>query len=143
MKIKQIFSDEHLVFQEGQSTCGPVTLLNVLHLKSDFDHTEDELAKLCDTKTGVGTSHERMVSAAKALGLEVIERHIDQGNFVIINYIHTFSGNGHYGLVSEYDDQAFYFRDCSLGFLRLRREYFEKYWYDEDRSSRAWFMAVK
>ena len=140
--------------QEGKSTCGPVTLLNILHLKGDFSRTEEELSQLCETKLNVGTSHENMVKAAKHLGLEVVEekdggtmqdveQHIDNGNFVVINYFHAFSQNGHYGLVSEYEKIAFYLRDCSLGLLRLRREYFKKYWHDQDRNSYGWFMAVK
>lgn len=154
MQIKKIFSDENLVFQVGQSTCGPVTLLNILHLKGDFSHNEDELAQLCETKDGIGTSNENMVKVAKQLGLEIVEekrdgsmqdveRHLDNGNFVVICYFHAFAQQGHYGLVSEYDEAAFYFRDCSLGFLRLRREYFKKYWYNQDTSIYGWFMAVR
>lgn len=154
MQIKKIFSDENLAFQVGGSTCGPVTLLNVLHLKGDFSRNEDELAQLCETKDGVGTSNENMVKAAEQLGLKIVEqkrdgtmqdveRHIDNGDLVVICYFHAFAQEGHYGLVSEYDKAAFYLRDCSLGFLRLRREYFKKYWYNHDKTIYGWFMAVK
>ncbi|HVA10733.1 MAG TPA: C39 family peptidase [Candidatus Dormibacteraeota bacterium] len=154
MKIKKIFSDEHLVFQEGGFNCGPVTLLNILHLKGDFSHTEDELSQLCEAKPVIGTKEEDMVKSAEQLGLEIveekrdatladIERHIDNGDFVVVCYFHAFAQAGHYGLVSEYDEAAFYFRDCSLGFLRLKKEYLKKYWYGTDKTIKGWFMAVK
>jgi predicted double-glycine peptidase len=154
MKITQIFDDNHLAFQEAEYTCGPVTLMNLLRLKGDFSHSEAELAKLCKTKPDPGTLEEDMVAAAKTLGLDVVEakegatikeleQHIDNGEFVIVCYFHAFAGEGHYGLVTEYDDKAVYLRDCSLGFIRLKKQYFEKYWHDHDGSVKRWLMAVK
>jgi len=132
-------------------------LLNALHLKGDFSHTEEELAKLCEAKPGIGTTEENLIKAARAVGLEVveekskatvedIERNIDNGAPVVICYTNAFSGNGHYTCVTEYDDRALYCRDPAFGFLRLSKEYLEKFWHgsmDASRGSNRWYMALK
>jgi ABC-type bacteriocin/lantibiotic exporter with double-glycine peptidase domain len=158
MNVKDIFADNHLVIQQGQSNCGPAALLNVLHLKNDFSHTEDELAQLCDAKVGYGTTPENLVKAAQKLGIEVVEeksnasledikRNLDKGAYVIILSAATFSGNSHYTCITQYDDQALYCRDSAYGFLRLDIEYLGKLWHgvehDASRGSQQWFMAVK
>jgi uncharacterized protein YvpB len=158
MNVKDIFSGNHLVIQEGQSNCGPAALLNVLHLKGDFSHTEEELAKLCDAKVGYGTTPENLVKAAKQLGIEVVEektnaslqdiqRNLDAGAYVIILSTATFSGNSHYTCITEYDDQALYCRDSAYGFLRLDTEYLGKLWHgvehDASKGSRQWYVAVR
>lgn len=154
MKIKQIYSDNNLAIQQKPYTCGPVSLLNVLQLKGDFSRTEDELAELCDAKPEIGTSNENMVKVAKQIDLGVIEvkqdasvedleRSIDQGLSVIICYRHLYSGGGHYGLITEHDEKAFYFRDCSYGFIRICKEDLKKFWYNQDKTVHGWFMAVK
>lgn len=154
MRVKDIIQKYNLVIQVGYSTCGPCSLLNVLRLKGDMSGTEDEFAAICNTKDGIGTSNDDMVRSAKQIGLEVIEtkaegttedieRLIDQGAYIIVNYLHAFAEDGHYGVVTDYDDSAFYLADCSLGFLRLRREYFLKYWYDSKQAVNHWYLAVK
>lgn len=158
MSVKDIFSDNHLVIQEGQSNCGPAALLNVLHLKDDFSRTEEELARLCNAKVGYGTTPDSLVKAAEKLGLEVVEeksngtvedvkRNIDKGTYVIILSAATFSGNSHYTCITEYDDKALYCRDSNYGFLRLNTEYLEKLWHgvehDASRGSQQWYVAVK
>lgn len=152
MNVKDIFTSNNLAIQQTSYTCGPASLLNVLLLKGDSSHTESELAKLCDCKPKVGTSNANLVKAAKAIGLEVveakdqaaiedIERHIDNGECVIACYHYAYSGEGHYAVVTEYDDEALYFRDCTSGFFRLKKKYFDKFWYGDE--SRRWLMAVK
>jgi predicted double-glycine peptidase len=157
MDVLDIFSDNHLAIQQTSFTCGPVALLNVLHLKGDFSHTEDELAQICEATVGVGTTNENLVKAAKTIGLELveeksnaatedIEHHLDNGAYVIICYTNAFSGNGHYTCVTAYDDRALYCRDPSLGFLRLSKEYLKELWHgsrDASTGSKQWYMAVK
>jgi len=154
MRTKAILAKYNLAVQEATFSCGPVSILNVLRLKGDFSRTEKELIKLCDAKAGVGSSNENVVKAAKQVGLKIleektdakiadIERHIDSGAYVIVNYLHAFSGTGHYTVVTDYDDIALYFVDSSLGFLRLRKEYFKKYWYNSDKTIHGWYAAVK
>jgi len=158
MNVKDIFSDNHLVIQQGQSNCGPTALLNVLHLKGDFSRTEEELARLCNAQVGYGTTPDNLVKAAQRVGIEVVEeksnsnlqdikRNIDKGAYVIILSAATFSGNSHYTCITEYDDQALYCRDSNYGFLRLNTEYLEKLWHgvehDASRGSQQWYVAVK
>jgi predicted double-glycine peptidase len=157
MNIKHIFSNNYLVIQKGQSSCGPAALLNVLHLKDDFSHTEAELAQLCDAKVGYGTTTKNLVKAAKQVGLEVIEeksngtvediqRTIDAGACVVICYTNAYSGNSHYTVVTEYDDRALYCRDSAFGFFRFSKEYLEKSWHgvahDASRDNKQWYMVV-
>lgn len=152
MNIKDIFAQNALVIQKESYTCGPCSLLNVLALKGDLSHSELELAKRCNAKPGVGSSHEDMVRAAQETGLKVIEekthaaaedikRNIDAGAYVVVNFIDQYSGNGHYAVITEYDDRAFYLRDCTAGLFRLVEEYFVKCWRSGDGIPR-WYMAV-
>jgi ABC-type bacteriocin/lantibiotic exporter with double-glycine peptidase domain len=158
MNVKDIFADNHLVIQEGQSNCGPAALLNILHLKDDFSHNEEELAQLCEAKVGHGTTPENLVKAAQKLGLEVVEeksngtvediqRNIDTKSFVIILYKNAFSGHSHYTVVTKYDDLALYCRDSAFGLLRFSKEYLDRFWHgvdhDASKGSKQWYIAVK
>lgn len=158
MSIKDLFADNALAIQEGRSNCGPTALLNVLHLKKDFSHTEDKLAQLCQAKPGYGTTPKNMVKAARQLGLELIEekpvgtiedieRNIDAGAYVVILYANAYSGNSHYTVITEYDDSAVYCRDPAFGFLRFSKAYLGNFWHgkphDASQNSKQWFMAVK
>jgi len=153
MRVKDILTKYHLAIQEGSYTCGPVSILNVLRLKGDFSRTEKELAELCDAKVGIGSSNENVVKAAKQVGLKIleqkadaaiadIEKQLDNDAYVIVNYCHAFSDTGHYAVITDYDEEALYFADSSLGFLRLRKEYFKKYWYNSDKTIYGWYVAL-
>lgn len=157
MDVKDIFSDNKLAIQEASYTCGPVALLNALHLKNDFSRNEDELAQICKAKPGIGTTNENLVKAAQAVGFTVveeksdasvedIERNIDSGSYVIICYANAFSGNGHYTLVTKYDDRALYCRDSAFGLFRFSKEYLINFWHgqrDASTGSNHWYMAIK
>ena len=154
MTVQEIFAENDVVIQEGDYTCGPVAILNALHLKGDFSHNEEELAVLCDAKPGIGTTNEAIVKVAEQVGLEVIEeksnaaledieRNIDQGAYVIVCYLNAFSGNGHYTVITGYDDRAFYCVDSSYGLPRFYKPFFDKYWYGSDKSSVRWYAAVR
>lgn len=62
-------------FQEtlNAAMCGPAALKIVLDY-FDTPMTEKELAKLCGTKKGFGTTGKQMVAAAKLLGFKAIEK---------------------------------------------------------------------
>lgn len=153
MLTKQTKSLDGVVIQKGLSNCGPASLLNVLRLKGETKYTEEELAELCNAREGFDTEDDDLLAAAEAVGLDiveskeggtaaVIERHLDNGAYVIICYTNAFSGNGHYSVVTAYDDQAFYLRDSSLGLLRLKKEWLDEFWYGAS-GSHQWFAAVK
>ena len=157
MKVKSILSDNKVAIQEAPYTCGPVALLNVLRLKDDFSRSEEELAKICKAKLGIGTTNENLVKAAQEIGLEVleaksdakisdIERNLDNGAYVVICYANAFSGNGHYTVVTDHDKRAIYCRDSAFGLFRFSKEYLDKFWHgqkDASINSNHWYMAVK
>lgn len=153
MKVQDIISDNHVHLQELSYSCGPCSLLNILHLQGDFSRNEEDLAKLCGAKPGVGTSHEALLESAPKVGLEVVEsksgaaiedleRNIDAGGYVVVNYMNVYSGEGHYGLVTDYDDKAVYLVDSSFGFIRIKKPYFLKYWYGSDKIER-WYASLR
>lgn len=130
-----------------------MSLLNILRLKGNPDYDELSLTKLCNALPGKGTTHENLVTAAECIGLECVEekergtvsdleRLIDGGNYVIINYLVAFSDSGHYTVVTNYDAEALYFYDCSYGFMRFEKEYLKKFWISKD-SIPQWYAAFK
>jgi predicted double-glycine peptidase len=154
MNIKDIYLKDNLVLQQGTYTCGPCSLLNILLQKGITTYNEQELSKLCGAKPGIGSSNESLAKTAVHLGLEIvdqrrdatvsdIERNIDDGAFVIVNYRDAFSGNGHYAVVTQYDDEALYLRDSSLGLLCLTKDNFKKFWRNSDGTINGWYLAVK
>lgn len=129
-------------------------MLNILRLKGDDSYTEEELAKICHARPVKGTANADLVKAAKQVGLKLvevkknaaiadIERNLDAGAFVIINYFEAFSEGGHYSIVTDYDETALYIADCYDGFLRIEKKYFPKWWHNSDKSIRGWYMAIK
>lgn len=153
MKIKEVFEKHSLMIQQTPFTCAPVSLLNILHNKNQNLYCEEDLAKLCMTTT-TGTVNQNLVNAAKEVGLEVIEElqgadikdieyHLNKKHFVIVNYIQAFSGEGHYAVVCESDESAIYLRDSSLGFVRIKKKDFVKFWYNHDKTIQGWLLAVK
>lgn len=152
--IKDIYAKCGLHIQVGQSNCGPASLLNALRLRGDKRYSEDELAKLCNCRVGIGTDHEDLVKTAKKIGLEVatvkrdatlddLRRCLDDGYYALINYTPTVSSKGHYSLAVEYDDEAFYIWDCGYGLIMMDNAGLEACWHSGDKKVWRWFMAVK
>jgi predicted double-glycine peptidase len=109
---------------------------------------------MCEAKPGVGSSHEKVIAAAKQIGLEIVEerrnatieemeRDLDRGCLLIVNFFHAFDGDGHYAVATNYDAKSLYFADSSLGFLRLLKPDFESYWYNSEKTIRHWYVAVR
>lgn len=153
MNIKQTYDDYGLHIQQLDFTCGPVSLWNVLALKGIPGYSERELAALCKSEPGFGTSNEMMVQAAAKLGLDVaeakapgeiaeLEQHIDESHFVIVCYL-CLSGGGHYSIISQYDTHAVYLRDCTHGLLRINKPTFYDRWRNGDEPVERWFMAIR
>lgn len=154
MKITDIYKQNNLQIQVANYTCGPVSLLNVLRMKGDQSQSEESLTKLTKAIPGEGTYPPLMEAAAKELGLEIteakfnaeiadLEKHLDAGDYVIINYFEAFSEDGHFSVVVEHDDRAIYIADCYIGLIRIEKKYFPKWWHSSDGSTQGWFMAVK
>jgi predicted double-glycine peptidase len=153
MTIKQIFKDNDLHIQETSYTCGPASILNVLSLKGIHTFSEAELTKLCETKPNFGVSNEDMIKTIKHVGLEIIEertnasiddlkRNLDMKAIIIVNYFDPFSNEGHYAVVTEYDEQALYLHDSWFGLLRLSIKRFGPVWHNGNDTIRGWYVAV-
>lgn len=151
---KETYAKQHLCIQQESFSCGPVAILNALHLKDDFSRSEEELIKLCDAKPGIGTPNEKLVEVARQVGLDVveekdqaslkdIERHVDNGVAVIACYKNAFSGNGHYTVITQYDDEALYCRDSAFGLFRIGKDKFLKHWFNPKEMTARWFLAVR
>ena len=153
MNIKDIYAQNGLAIQKADYTCGPVSLLNVLRMKGDTSHSEEEVAKLCKAKPGSGTDNKALVNAAKELGLNIIEekkdasiddleRNIDAGSYVIVNYFEAFSQDGHFSIVTNYDNRSLYIADCYDGLLRIEKKYFKNWWHNSDKTLHGWYVAL-
>ncbi|MHC4873511.1 MAG: cysteine peptidase family C39 domain-containing protein [Planctomycetota bacterium] len=154
MKITDIFNENKLAIQQTGFSCGPCSILNILNMKGKAGLSEAELIDICKAEDGKGTSHENILNAVNKAGLEVvdagidgkiadIERHIDAGYSVIINYYHLYLEVGHYAVAVEYDDKALYFLDSEFGLFRLEKEPFAKNWHNTDKSVYGWYAAIK
>jgi len=154
MKVTEVFKKHNLHIQETDFSCGPSSILNILHHKGRFDFNEGELSKICNVQAGTGCTRDELLVGIQAAGLNIIEKktngeisdiegHVDKGHTVIVNYYHLYSEIGHYAVVVEYDHRAFYLADSSFGFLRIRKEKFYKYWHDTDKNTMRWFLAIE
>jgi predicted double-glycine peptidase len=154
MKIGDIFSEHNVHIQKLSYSCGPCSILNILHLKGDFSETEESLTLLCGAVKGVGTSNDALVDSCRKVGLEVVgsrgdssledlEKSIDNGYYVIVNYFDAFSGAGHYSIVNDYDEEAVYILDCSFGLFRLDKKDFLKHWHNKNKSVFRWYVSLR
>ena len=154
MAVKDVLDQQKVVIQQLSYSCGPCSLLNILYLKGDFSYDEQALAEKCSAQPEVGISNKTLLQVAEEVGLKVIEtkengkiadleRNLDAGNYLIINYYNAFSDNGHYAAVIEHDQDAFYLRDSSFGLFRLSKANLEKNWYNSDKTIFGWYAAVK
>ena len=87
-----------------------------------------------------------MVEEKSDAAIDDMERNIDEGAHVIICYANAFSGNGHYTLVTGYDDRAIYCLDSAFGLFRFSKEYLKNFWHgqkDASKGSNRWYMAIK
>lgn len=150
------FYPVHQVYiQDTNYSCGPAAIINVLRLKkNNAIPKEKELCRICETNAKTGTLPEGMFRGIDAAGLKVVEakengsikeikKHLDNGAWVIVNYMHLYAGCGHYGVVTAYDEDAIYLMDSSFGLLRLDYDEFEPFWYDKQLGNKKYFIAVK
>jgi len=128
--------------------CGPASLKMVLAYYG-LEKTEEELAKLCNTDSGLGTSDEGIKRAAETLGFKVeiknnstfddIRSWLDKKVPVIVNwftrgridYPDSEVPDGHLSVVVGLDEEYIYLQDPEIGNLRkITRDDFMKVWFD-------------
>jgi len=137
-------------FQEmlHASMCGPASLKMVLEFYG-VEHTEEELAKLCETDPDLGTSDEGIKKTAESLGFTVeiknnstfedIRAWLNEEVPVIVNwftrgridYPESDVPDGHLSVVVGLDDKYIYLQDPEIGKLReIARDDFFGVWFD-------------
>lgn len=153
LKISEIFEKYNLHIQETDFSCGPCSIINVLKQLGEINYTEHDLIKLCDAYSGKGTDNNDIIDVIRKTGLRVIEsnadatlsdieKSIDLQYYVIVNYFHAYLGTGHYAVITEYDNKAFYFIDSESGFFRLDKKTFKKWWHNTDKTVYRWYVAI-
>ncbi|MDP3710290.1 MAG: C39 family peptidase [bacterium] len=137
-------------FQEtlNSGMCGPASLKMVLSYYG-VEKTEQELARLCQTDTGLGTNAASLKRAAESLGFNVeiknqstfndVQKWLDKKVPVIANwfsrgrtdYDDSSVADGHYSPVVGLDEQYIYLQDPEIGGLRkIARDDFLRVWFD-------------
>lgn len=151
--IKELFYEEGFFLQEAVYSCGPTTIQN-LQVYFGIEVTPiDEILKLTETSTQSGTETTGITNALTSLGivcskehrdstLEDLENALDQRCVCIVNYFNAFNEVGHFALMVDHDEKAYFLIDSSLGFLRLKKKHFEKNWHNSDKTLHKWFTSI-
>lgn len=142
---------------QSDSMCGPASLKIAL---SSFGKnvTEEELATLAHASIEQGTEHEGLVNAARHLGatviekeggtLEEIEKLVKEQHLPVI--VGWFDEDGdHYCVVTDFTSEHLVLADPAWDLPErfMRREHFEKVWFDfvgQDNATTSWkwYMAI-
>lgn len=128
--------------------CGPASLKIVLDYY-EIVKSEQELAKLTETTSGMGTDEEGIIRVAESLGFKVVIKNesdfsdvggwLKKGVPVIVDwftrgrsdYPDSEVADGHYSVVAGLDDNFIYLQDPEIGGLRkIARDNFMKVWFD-------------
>jgi len=141
-------------FRQSPNMCGPASL-KILLSYYDKHHTEDELAKLCESTPEIGTSHAQMIAGAKALGADVaakdkgtlddLRHHVENERPVIVGW---WSDNEpHFSVVYEVGKTRIFMMDpqTESGIRIMPLEDFEKVWHDLENGKEPierWMMAI-
>ncbi len=135
-------------FKENPGMCGPASLKMVLDYYG-VEKSEKELALLCDSSPELGTSAEKIKSAAEELefkaeikensNFEDIQKWLDKKVPAIVdwftrggdNYTDSDIADGHYSVVVGLDEKVIYLQDPEIGRLRkIKKDDFMKVWFD-------------
>lgn len=137
-------------FQEtlNKGYCGPASLKMVLDYYG-VNKTEEELAKLSNATTDLGTNDQSLKEAAEILGFKVeiknnstfedIENYLSRKIPVIVDwltrgrsdYSESEVADGHYSVVVGLDEEFIYLQDPEIGKLRkIKRKDFMRVWFD-------------
>jgi predicted double-glycine peptidase len=128
--------------------CGPASLKIVLNYYG-IDKQEEDIAKLCKVKKGLGVDDKCIKTTAEKLGFKVaiknnnsfkdVEKWLKKDVPVIVNwftrgrtdYGDSSVADGHYSVVMGLDDNYVYLQDPELGSMRkIERDDFMRVWFD-------------
>jgi len=137
-------------FQEtlNADMCGPASVKIVLDYYG-IEKSEDELAKLCRLKKGLGIDDKGIKTVAEKLSFKIkiknnssfkdIEKWLSRDVPVIVDwftrgrtdYGDSSTADGHYSVVMGLDDDFIYLQDPELGAMRkIIRNDFMRVWFD-------------
>lgn len=151
--IKDLFYEEGFFLQEAVYSCGPTSIQNLQVFFGIPVTPIEEMIRLTGTSIKQGTEHTGITDALNSLDIsftdeksdstiEDLENAMDRRCVCIINYFNAFNKVGHFSLMLDYDEDAFYLIDSSLGFLRLKKDSFEKNWHNSDKTLHRWFVSI-
>jgi ABC-type bacteriocin/lantibiotic exporter with double-glycine peptidase domain len=136
--------------------CGPASL-KILLSYYEREHSEAQLAKLCETTPDFGTTHAQMMAGAQALGAEIfakdqatindIRGFVEEETPVIVGW--WSDDESHYSVVYEVGKFKIFMMDpdTESGIHIMPIEEFESVWHDTEGVSKEpithWMMAIK
>jgi len=129
------------LFKQSEGFCGPTSLRMVLAYYGT-EKTEDELVNLMSATREYGCDPTDIVSAATRLGfdaqykdrssIEEVTSFIDQKNPVIVQWFSP-EENGHYSVISGYEDDNLVMVDPLTGSIRkITSQDFLNRWFELD-----------
>ena len=150
MKLKIPF-----VYQETAYTCGPAVLQMAFSFLGKFK-SEKRLATEAGTNSAVGTTHQGMIDTAlqenfycyinQDSTIEEIKYFVKLGFPVIVDYTEPSSDEGHYSIVSGYQDGHIILNDPwnGKGFSLTTADFLSR-WHDSHSGHRTcvqWMMVL-
>lgn len=145
------------ILQCENYSCGPVSILNIFkyfNIKHSLD--ENDLIKLTWAKPLIGSKNEDLEKvlqnfknlnfnfSKKNSNIQEIKKEIKFWNVLLINYYNPFSQVWHYAIIVWYDEktQSLFFRDSSLGDLRLSYENFDRLWHNWNKTILKYMISI-
>lgn len=134
--------------------CGPASL-KILLSYFNREHSESQLAKLCESTPEIGTTHAQMIAGAQALGADVIAkdrstiddlRHfVEDEKPVIVGW--WSKNEPHHSVVYEVGKHKIFMMDpdTESGIRIMPIEEFESVWHDTEGGKEKverWMMAI-
>lgn len=141
-------------FRQSPNMCGPASL-KILLSYFNRDHSESQLAKLCESTPEIGTTHAQMIAGAQALGADVTAKDhasiddlrgfIEDEKPVVVGW--WSKDEPHFSVVYEVGKHKIFMMDpdTESGIRIMPIEEFEAVWYDTEGGKERvdrWMMAI-
>lgn len=144
------------IIQTTTYTCWAVSILNVLnffwieHSFSEMDLsklTKAEPDKWCENDDLADTIclFKDIKTSVEACNwtLDCISKELTSWKVCLVNYFNVFSNCGHYAVIIDQDEYSFYLLDSVLWDLRLKKETFQKFWHNGDKTVYWWYLSIE
>jgi uncharacterized protein YvpB len=136
--------------------CGPAVIEMLLGF-SGVKATQKELAKTGKTKSYrakvPGTMHNGLIKIARKYGfycyvhesssLHLLKHFIIDGYPVVVNYTNPSNNEGHYSVVTGFDEKDIIMNDPWEGEnFKIKKEEFLKRWLDKELNTKRWMLVL-